>query len=84
MFGSRCRGKLGGPVDIAIDTSDMVYVSEWDDYRVTVYTSEGPFVATFGREGKGPGELDYPRGLAVDDNGVVYVCDRGNNRIQVY
>ena len=25
-----------------------------------------------------------PRGLAMDNNGVVYVCDYSNNRVQVF
>jgi tripartite motif-containing protein 2/3/tripartite motif-containing protein 71 len=47
----------------------MVYVSEGDNHRVSVFTSEGRFVMTFGREGEGPGEFKCPYGLAVDNNG---------------
>ena len=86
MFG-RCgegRGELGGPAGVAIDTSGVVYVSEWDNHRVSVFTSEGQFVSLFGRKGSGPGELSRPVGLAVDNSGVVYVCDRYNGRIQVF
>jgi DNA-binding beta-propeller fold protein YncE len=74
--------ELDYPVGLAIDTNDdMVYVSEGDKHRVSVFTSEGRFVTSFGRKGKGPGEFMHPRGLAVNC-GVVYVCDRDNNRVQ--
>jgi tripartite motif-containing protein 2/3/tripartite motif-containing protein 71 len=56
MFG-RCghgRGELHYPVGIAIDASDMVYVSESGNHRVSVFTSEGQFVTSFGKEGRGP------------------------------
>ena len=62
----------------------MVYVSEGGKHRVSVFTSEGQFVTSFGRRGKGPGEFERPCGLAVDISGVVYVCDMENNRVQLF
>ena len=49
-----------------------------------MFTSEGQFVTSFGRKGEGPGELNSPDGIAVDDCGVVYVCDSGNNRVLMF
>ncbi len=66
-----------------IDTSDRVYAGDCN-HHFSVFTSEGQFLTLFGREGKGPGEFKYPCGLAVDVSGVVYVCDRDNNRISLY
>ena len=84
MFGRHgyCRGELAEPLYVAVDTRGMVYVSEDDNYHVSVFTMEGQFVTSFGRAGPraGPGELNFPRGLAVDNNnGVVYVCYRDNS-----
>ncbi len=82
-FGKRGegRGELYIPISITIDTSDRVYVGDWN-HRISVFTSEGQFLFSFGQEvGVGPGEFKYPRGLAVDVSGVVYVCDHDNNRI---
>ena len=73
------RGELDSP-KLAVDTSGMVYVSEVGSHRVSVFTSEGQFVTSFGRWGEVPGEFKYPHGLAVDNNGVVYVCNRVNRR----
>ncbi len=86
MFG-RCgqgRGELNRPVGIAVDSSDIVYVSEEGNHRISVFTSEGGFVTSFGRYGVGPGEFECPLGLAVDNNGVVYVCDNINQCVQVF
>lgn len=41
-------------------------------------------MTAFGREGERPGEFNCPCGLAVDNSGVVYVCDRNNKRIQMF
>ena len=68
--GGKGRGELDWPIGVCIDTSDLLYVSEGGNCRVSVFTSEGHFVRSFG-EG-----LGTPHGLAVDDNGVVYVCYR--------
>ena len=83
MFGRRGqgRGELDRPSAVAIDTNNLVYVSEYNNHRVSVFTSEGQFVVSFGRKGQGPGEVDFPRGLSVDDSGVVYVCDVFNKRV---
>ena len=87
---------LAKPRYVAVDACGMMYVSEHDDYsmltnstevhRVSVFTTstEGQLVTSIGKKGAGPGEFNNPRGLAVDNNGVVYVCDYSNNRIQVF
>ena len=75
---------MGRTSAATIDTNNLVYVSEWFNHRVSVFTSEGRFVVSFGREGQGPGEFNYLCGLAVDDSGVVYVCDTDNNRVVLF
>ena len=84
MFG-RCgegRGELDFPIGIALDPSNNhVYVSEGNNHRISVFTCEGQFVTSFGATV----ERFDPRGLAVDNSGVVYVCDYGhNNCIQMF
>ena len=71
-----------GPHGIAVDSDDKVYVSADGQNHISVYTSGGRFVRSFGRMGAGPGEFDSPRG--VDENGVLYVCDYNNCRVQVF
>ena len=60
----------------------MVYVSELDNHRVSVFTAEGQFVTLFGTEGGG--KFKRLCGVTVDDSGVVYVCDGRNNQVQVF
>ena len=42
------------------------------------------FVAAFGREGAGQGQMRQPRGVAIGPNGLIYVADAGNKRVQVF
>ena len=64
---------LNEPVGIAVACGSM-YVSEHPSMLVgvSVFTSEGQFVTSFGRWWKGPGELS-PFGLAVDNSGIVVI-----------
>ena len=78
------RFRVCEPRGIAVDTSGMVYVSEPYSCRVSVFTSEGHYVTSFGRKGKGPGQFLFPSDVAVDNNGVVYVCDCDKNHLEVF
>ena len=68
-------GQLNRPAFIHVD-HDYVYVSEWDNQRVSLFTTNGRFVHAITN-----GE---PFGVAVDIDGFVYVCDYHNNRVQVF
>ena len=85
MFGRRGQGKgeLNRPISIAIHDG-LLYVGEGMNRRVSVFTLEGQFMTSFGSKGLGPGQFRWPCGLAVDSNGVVYVCDYENKKIQVF
>jgi tripartite motif-containing protein 71 len=58
---------------------DLVYVT--DQYQVFVFTTEGEYVEQFGKPGSGEGDLDHPNGLAVAQDGTVYVADSNHNRV---
>lgn len=60
MFSTHGQGKgeLDKHYGIAIDSNDMVYVSEEGNPCVSVFTSEGQFVTSFGRKGVGPVLVD--------------------------
>ena len=74
--------QLKWPAFIHVD-HDYVYASEMYCHCVYVFTSSGRFVHIIGRHGSGPGELLFPRGVVVDRDKFVYVCDRGNGRVQI-
>ena len=60
-----------------------MYISEYGNHRVSVFTTEGQFVTSLGQEGDGLGEFKCLGNLAVH-NDILYVCDRYNHRIQSF
>jgi tripartite motif-containing protein 2/3/tripartite motif-containing protein 71 len=54
MFGGRGlgMGDLNQPLGVAVYSSDMVYVSEYGNQRISLFSSEGEFVETFGKKGE--------------------------------
>src|SRR5262249_34457891 len=45
-------------------------------------TGDGRRLREWGSAGSGPGQFRQPHGIAVDDDGVIYVADRQNGRLQ--
>ena len=76
--------ELGPPAGVAVNSKGKVIVSDYSDHSISIFTTKGQLVSSFGRKGKRPGEFNYPGSLAVDDYGVLCVCDHANSRIQIF
>ena len=76
-------GELNAPSRLYV-ANDNVYVSERDNHRVSIFTLEGEFLTSFGMRGSKPGQFVKPRGIAIDKDGVIYVCDSGNSCLQLF
>ncbi len=72
------------PADIAFDKEGNIYVLDAGNQRIQKFGPDGSYLATIGRQGEGPGELQFPLSLDIDGEGYIYVPDMGNQRIQVY
>ena len=70
------------PQGICINHS-KVYVTQYMSYSLNVYSTEGKFLNSVGKRGKGKPEFDWPRGVAVsNEKKIIYICDSGNDIIQ--
>jgi peptidylamidoglycolate lyase len=73
------------PTDIAFGFDGAIYVSDgYGNNHVAKFSADGKFLLDWGRKGDGPGEFDLPHSVAVDAQGLVYVADRSNSRIQIF
>jgi sugar lactone lactonase YvrE len=52
--------------------------------RVHKFTADGKHLFSWGEPGTGPGEFNMPHGVWIDRHGRVLVCDRENDRVQVF
>src|SRR6516162_2697684 len=78
---------LGRPTDVAWDPQGNIFVSDgYVNHRVVKYDKNGRFLKQVGSEKTGtePGQLNLPHGIAVDAQGIVYVADRSNHRLEVF
>jgi len=48
------------------------------------FSAEGRFEFEWGTKGQGDGEFNLPHGIAIDSRGRVIVCDRENERLQLF
>ena len=85
------KTSLNQPADIAIDPANGdVYVADgYGNHRVVVVNSKGQFLRQWGEKGTGPGQFaaagaGHPHCVVIGDDSLVYVCDRGNDRIEVF
>ncbi|MFI1740872.1 RICIN domain-containing protein [Streptomyces sioyaensis] len=83
--------QLNGPYGIAVDSAGTLYFSDYYNHRVRKVTTDGKIstVAGTGAAGfsgdNGPAvsaQLNYPRHVAVDSAGAVYITDTNNHRIR--
>jgi peptidylamidoglycolate lyase len=86
------RGKPGNdhshfnlPTDVAVLRDGSFYVGDgYKNTRVMKFTTDGKFEFEWGTKGKGNGQFNLPHGIAIDAQGRVIVCDRENERLQVF
>lgn len=88
-LGTRYRAALQAPFnhpsDIAVAPSGEIYISDgYGNSCVHRFTAGGEYIASFGTPGSGAGQFRVPHSIRVALDGRVYVCDRENNRVQVF
>ena len=83
-IGELPEGRRGsrGAADIAFAPNGHVFIADgYGNARVLEYDAGGKRVHAWGSAGTGPGQFNLPHGIALRD-GVIYVADRQNGRIQ--
>jgi DNA-binding beta-propeller fold protein YncE len=86
-------GQLTKPEKLALDAQGNLYVTEigsrisWDgslaeNVRIQKFSPTGTPLAQWGTLGSGPGQFNVPMGIAIDQQGNIFVADAGNHRIQ--
>lgn len=89
------EGSVNQPAGVTTDADGNVYVADRINHRIEKFAPDGE-VSSFGEAGSDPGQFgdpyvkgeyenhDGPWGIAVDDDGNIYVADTWNHRIQAF
>ena len=69
----------------ALSPQGDIYVSDgYQNARVHKYAPDGKLLFSWGEPRERPGEFNLVHNVACDDDGLVYVADRENHRVQVF
>lgn len=92
------RTLLNEPADIAVDPNPdpvtgergSVYIADgYGNHRIVVFDAKGKYLRQWGSSGSGPGEFapsggGHPHCVLLGNDGLVYVCDRNQNRVEIF
>lgn len=86
--GRNAVAQFAYPSGIATDKHGNVYVADTYNHRIRIITPDG-YVSLFAGSSNGfadgqdtSARFSFPSGLVIDDDGNMFVADRGNHRIR--
>ena len=75
------------PTDLAVGVDGELFVlvgHGQGEPHVLKFDREGELLKSWGEQGTGPSQFDTPHSVVIDTEGMVYVADRQNRRIQIF
>lgn len=82
---TRGAGPFNRPTRVAEAANGNLYVSDgYGNARVHRFTAAGELIQSWGEPGDQPGQFNLPHSVWVHTDGRVFVCDRENDRVQIF
>lgn len=75
---------LDFPVGITTDKKGTMYITDGNGGTISIFAQDGSFLGKQLSRGWNEGLLYYPTQICINENGEVFIADRGNNRIQIF
>jgi len=74
------------PTHAAIDprNGDICVADGYSNARVHRFSADGELKESWGESGTGPGEFNIVHAIDIDGDGMIYIGDRENHRVQVF
>jgi peptidylamidoglycolate lyase len=78
--------RFNGASDVVTAANGDIFVSDGEggNSRIVKFSKDGTFIRSWGTKGAAEGQLNTPHNIAIDSKGRLWVCDRGNKRLQVF
>jgi hypothetical protein len=81
----RSAGPFNRPAKAMPGPSGDIFVADgYGNARVHRFSAAGDLLRSWGDPGRGPGEFMCVHGMWVYEDGRVFICDRDNDRVQVF
>ena len=84
----RTQSTFDQPNDVLVAPNGDIFVGDGHpangNNRIVKFSSDGTYLMEWGETGSEPGQFRTPHALAMDSQGLLYVGDRSNRRIQVF
>jgi tripartite motif-containing protein 71 len=82
---SSSNGFFNEPSNVAIDSNNIIYITDTRNHRVQIFRDDGIWLQSFGSFGSGNGEFFAPWGISVTSGGErIYVSDYDLHNVQVF
>ncbi|MFN8525778.1 MAG: peptidyl-alpha-hydroxyglycine alpha-amidating lyase family protein [Chloroflexota bacterium] len=82
---TRGGGPFNRPTRLSIGNNGDLYVSDgYGNARVHRFTADGTLINSWGEPGDRHGEFSLPHSVWAHTDGRVFVCDRENDRVQIF
>lgn len=69
--------------NVAVDEKERLFVLDYKESQVKVFDQKGTYLLTIGKKGQGPGELDRPRMISLNQNEMM-VLQLGQRRLSFF
>lgn len=79
-------GTFYWPRDVAVNSTDYIFVADTQNSRGQIFDSSGNFVTTFGFPGNNvdDGSMNQPYGIYINSTDFVHIADTFTNVLKVY
>ncbi|MEM7530794.1 MAG: peptidyl-alpha-hydroxyglycine alpha-amidating lyase family protein [Chloroflexota bacterium] len=73
------------PTDLAVAPNGDLFISDgYGNARVHKYSATGEHLLSWGERGDGPSQFSISHSVRMGKDGHVWICDRENNRVQIF
>ncbi|MFN8522875.1 MAG: peptidyl-alpha-hydroxyglycine alpha-amidating lyase family protein [Chloroflexota bacterium] len=81
----QAAGPFNRPTRASLASNGDLYISDgYGNARIHRFNAAGELIQSWGEPGEGPGQFNLPHSVWVHTDDTVWVCDRENDRVQIF